>query len=256
MRRFLVVGDPVAHSRSPVIHAAAHAFYGLEARYEALRVVDEAGLAEVASRIRSGEISGANITLPHKRAAFALSDRVVGPAATARSVNTWLAEEATLVGASTDIPGIVAVWDLRGFGEGPVHVLGAGGAAAAAVVALSGFPLTISARRPQMADQILSETGVRAVVVPWGEPVEAVVVNSTPVGMGGEHLPEAVVAGAIGFFEMAYGESPTPAFMDCANRGLPVADGLDLLVAQAALSFELWFGLPAPLDIMRKAARK
>ncbi len=255
MRRFLVLGDPVAHSRSPVIHNAAFAFYGLDAHYDAARV-DRAGLDEVGMAIRHGELAGANITMPHKEAAFEISDRVVGPAVTARSVNTWLREDGRLVGASSDVPGIVSTWSRMELGDGPAHLLGAGGAASAALVALSKRSLSISARSEAKARQLLDTVGVDAVVTPWSEPVEAVVVNCTPLGMHGEPLPGAVLETATGLFEMAYGPTPTPAALDCRRRGLPVADGLDLLVAQAAVSFEMWWDLPAPFETMMSAARK
>jgi len=82
-----------------------------------------------------------------------------------------------------------------------------------------------------------------------------VVVNATPLGMQGEELPPGVIEAAGGLIDLPYGTEPTPAVALARRRGLPVADGLDLLVAQAALSFELWAGGPAPLAVMEAAAR-
>jgi shikimate dehydrogenase len=80
-------------------------------------------------------------------------------------------------------------------------------------------------------------------------------VNATPLGMAGESLPGGLVAAASGLFEMAYGPQTVPAVSEARRRGLPVADGLSMLVAQAARSFELWTGVAAPLPVMLAAAR-
>jgi shikimate dehydrogenase len=251
---YVVLGDPVDHSRSPAIHSAAFAFLGIDARYAARRV-DPSGMALAAAEMRHGDLSGANITMPHKELACRLVDRVAGEARIAGSVNTWLMEAGELVGHSTDIPGIRQAWARRSLGDGPVLILGAGGAAAAALVALADHELLVSARRPDAATRLIEALDSRAVPIPWGEGREAVLVNSTPLGMRGETLPDPVVEAATGLFEMAYGSRPTPAETTCRGGGKPVADGIDLLVAQAACSFELWFDTPAPVAVMESAAR-
>jgi shikimate dehydrogenase len=251
---YVVLGDPVGHSRSPAIHNAAFAELGIDARYQARRV-DTSGMAGAAAQMRRGELAGANITMPHKELAFRLVDRVAGEAQVAASVNTWVIAGGELVGHSTDIPGIRQVWERRNLDDGPVLILGSGGAASAALVALAGRDLFLSARRGDAAHRLVEEVGSTATVVPWGEGREAVVVNCTPVGMRGETLPFPVLERATGLLEMAYGWEPTPAETACRERGKPVADGIDLLVAQAACSFELWLNLPAPLAEMERAAR-
>jgi len=93
-------------------------------------------------------------------------------------------------------------------------------------------------------------------VLPWGTGwAGAVVVNATPLGMEGESLPGGILDGAVGLIDMAYGAEPTPAVEHARRRGIPVADGLDVLVAQAAISFTWWTGVPAPIEVMRAAAR-
>lgn len=251
---YVVLGDPVGHSRSPAIHNAAFAFLGIDARYRARRV-DGPGLDLAAEEMRRGDLAGANITMPHKDRAFRLADRVMGEAQAAGSVNTWVMDRGELVGHSTDIPGIREVWGRRRLGPGPVLVLGSGGAAAAALVALADHDLYLSARRPAAARRLVEGLGSSAVIIPWTTGVEAVVVNCTPLGMRGDSLPEPVLDLGTGLFEMAYGWDPTPAERVFRQHGKPVADGIDLLVAQAACSFELWQNAPAPVAVMEEAAR-
>jgi len=137
-----------------------------------------------------------------------------------------------------------------------VLVLGGGGAAAAALVALAGRPLAVSARRPETLGPLLAGCGVAARSVPWGRPLPgAVVVNCTPLGMHGEELPAAVVAEMGGAFDLAYGGGETPLVAAARARGLPVADGVDHLVAQAEESFLLWTGIRPPAGVMEEAAR-
>ncbi len=255
--RLAVLGDPVEHSRSPLIHRAALAALGMNGTYEARRV-DAAGMRAAAEELRRGDLDGANITMPHKRLACELSDRVEDAAARAGSVNTWRPEGGVLAGYSTDIPGLLRAWERTGLpADGPVLVLGSGGAAAAALVALAGRSLVVSARRPEGLGPLLDRAGVVAEVVPWGRAVDgAVVVNCTPLGMRGENLPSPVVGVMAGAFDLAYGDSETRLVTTARRRGLPVADGLDLLVAQAEESFRIWTGVLPPPGIMEEAARK
>lgn len=256
MIRLALLGDPVAHSRSPAMHRAALAAGGLEGSYEARRV-DLEGMASAAAEMRTGVLQGANITMPHKLVARTLADTVSPGAARAGSVNTWVRESGALIGYSTDIDGIRGVWEKRGLAAGAVLILGSGGAAAASLVALEGERLFISARRRDAAESLVGRTGVEAEFVEWGVAVAgAVVVNATPLGMRGEKLPDPVMETATGLLEMAYGSGETPAARSVRSAGLPLADGLDLLVAQAEESFRLWTGeYPVP-GVMDAAARK
>lgn len=251
--RLAVLGDPVSHSRSPAIHRAALAAAGIDGTYEAVRV-DAEGMRSRADDIRSGALDGANITMPHKRLAFELSDAVAPEAARAASVNTWVREGGVIHGHSTDVVGIREAWAKRRLpSEGSVVVLGSGGAAAAALVALEGRRIFVSARRQDAARTLVERVGVDAEVLDWGTPVPgAVVVNCTPLGMGGERLP---IDGPAGIFDMAYGRGSTPAVRHGLEAGLPVVDGIDLLVAQAAASFRLWTGREPDLEAMETAAR-
>jgi|FLYL01.1.fsa_nt_gi shikimate dehydrogenase len=257
MIRLLLLGDPVEHSLSPVMHNTALAACGLQGVYQAKRV-DESGMRIAAEAVRSGEVRGANITMPHKRLAYLLADRTDPEAGRARSVNTWVSDDGALVGYSTDIGGIRRVWVDRGLPDDePVLVLGSGGAAAAALVALAGRPVWVSARRGEAADRLVGELGVEAGQVAWGTGVAgAVVVNCTPLGMRGETLPPRVLETASGLFDMAYGPQETPAVAYARSRGIPFADGVHLLAAQAEESFRIWTGVTPPRGVMEQAARR
>ncbi len=113
----------------------------------------------------------------------------------------------------------------------------------------------MATRRPGAGRALAAALGVPAREVAWGEPVPGVmVVNATPLGMNGEALPPGLVEEAAGLIDMAYGAEPTPAVVAARRLGRPAADGLDLLVAQAALSFRLWTGVEADFGAMRRAA--
>ncbi len=250
--RLALLGDPVAGSLSPTIHEAALVSSGIKGEYEA-REVDGTGLAAAFAELRHGRLDGANVTMPHKGAAFASCDRVAPAALQTGAANTLVAGPGEVFGHNTDVSGVSAAWIEFGLPEdGPVHVLGAGGAAAAALVALSDRDVIVSARRPGDADDLLARTRVKGSVVAWGNVVPgAVVINATPIGMAGERLPIPVDEGPA-FFDMAYGTVVTPAVASARSAGIPTVAGPEMLLHQAAGSFELWTGLPAPIEEMRR----
>jgi len=254
--RLVLLGDPVAHSLSPRLHEAALRVLGIPGSYTARRV-DAGGLQEAFIELRNGRLDGANVTMPHKAAAFVACDRVSAVARQVGAVNTLVPEGGLVRGENTDVEGIRRAWRWGGLPEdAPVLVLGAGGAAAAAVVGRpAGVEVLVSARRTARAGDLLARLHVEGTVVPWGEPVPgAVVVNATPVGMDGtSRLPEAVLAAAEGLFDMAYGHGPTPATTTLRARGRPVVPGTEMLLAQAAASIRIWTGREAPQEAMRAA---
>ncbi len=255
--RLVLLGDPVAHSRSPVMWQAALEAVGISGSYRPRRV-DTAGMAEAVAEIRSGLLDGANVTMPHKDLAASLADRVTPEVGRCGAANTLVAEGSAVVAHNTDVTGIRALWAERDMpGDAPVLILGAGGAAAAALVAVGDDrERFVSARRPGVAEAVLERTGTAGSVVAWGRPVTgAVIVNATPLGMHGEELPDGLVEEAQGLFDLAYGDRPTPAMGTARRLGLPSVDGLDHLVAQAADSFVIWIGRAAPIDVMIGAVR-
>lgn len=252
--RLAVFGDPISHSLSPLLHNTALAASGLKGVYEARRV-DAAGLAAALDEIRAGRLDGGSVTMPLKETAARLCDRLAVTSFRAGAVNTLVRIGRHVIGHNTDIAGIQAAWRAAGLpSTGPVVVLGAGGAAAAAVLALEDRDITISSRRPEAAHDLVTKLAATAAVVPWGAPVpDAVVVNATPLGMQQEPLEPAQLAAAAGLFDMAYGAHETPGVGEMKERGLPVADGRLMLLHQAAVAFELWTGRTAPLAAMQAA---
>jgi shikimate dehydrogenase len=204
--------------------------------------------------IRAGSLDGANVTMPHKELVARLCDWVEPAAARAGSVNTLVGRNGAVAGYSTDIGGILDSWEPLS-NSAPILVLGAGGAAASAFIALEERALYVAARRPGAVTELAERTGAEVGEVRWGVPVVgAVVVNTTPLGMNGEELPDRVLDLACGLFDMPYGSQPTPSSRRMAAAGRPVVEGLELLVAQGARSFQHWTGLTPPRPIMRAAA--
>lgn len=253
--RFGVVGDPVDHSRSPAIHRAGYVAVGIDATYERIRV-PAGGFARVVADLREGALDGINVTMPHKEAAYEAVDRRSASAERTGAVNTIVVDDGELVGDNTDVDGVSRLLEGLATPVTPILVLGTGGAARAAVVGAGERPVIVAGRRDGRASDVLRRTATTGEVVAWGDPVVgAVVVNATPLGMRGETLPDALVRTSVGLLDMAYGDDPTPAVLEARDRGLPVADGVDMLVAQAARAFELFTGHRVPTEVLAGAAR-
>jgi shikimate dehydrogenase len=262
-----VIGDPVEHSRSPLMHNAAAEALGLDRVYVALRVAP-ADLEAAVRGLAALGFDGANVTLPHKAAAAALCDELGAEARDAGAVNTLsFPADGGLRGDLTDGLGLVAA--LAQVPERAV-VLGSGGstrAAAAALLRAGTRRLTIVARRPEAA----AELAALLVVLEPDAEVDAaasisgerggLLVNCTPVGgitdLKGLPVPADVIERMDTVADFAYRAdgSPTPLASAARAAGLPVVDGLELLVRQGALSFRRWTGIEPPLDVMRRAAR-
>jgi shikimate dehydrogenase len=253
--RLALLGNPVEHSRSPAIFTAAFEALGMEATYEA-RSVDGEGVRTAFEDLRAGVLNGLNITMPHKALAYTLCDEVDGQAKRAGSVNTVTMVGRRTVGYSTDIDGIRDCWQTLP-SDRPILILGAGGAAAAAGVALAGHEPYVATRRWGKGRALSEQIGVDLGEVRWGTPVVgATIVNCTPLGLKGERLPNEVLALAGALFDMSYGDEPTHAVSYMRERGRPVVDGLDLLVSQAGFGFRLMTGADPPLPEMRLAVEK
>jgi shikimate dehydrogenase len=251
--RLVLLGDPVAHSRSPQIHEAALRSAGLDGEYLALKV-DDTGFRRECERVGVGHWSGANVTMPFKTAAADLCELMGDEARRCGAVNVLIGRDGRLAGENTDASAIRRLADR--VADDRVLLLGAGGAAAAALVALEGMKIRVAARRRQAAEDLVASIGAEAQVIPWGEADKALVVNATPLGMGGESLPEGVMDAATGLIDLPYGTTETPAVAEAASRGIPAFDGIDVLVAQAADAFRIWTGLEPDIEAMRSAARR
>lgn len=280
--RFALLGHPVAHSLSPAIHAAAYRALGLGHRYELRDVPDETELARAVASVRSGELAGANVTVPWKREALALADRAESTAADVGAANVLARDRAgAVVAHNTDV--LALVEEIGALFPAPKRalVLGSGGASLAAVAALRalGTPdVGVSARKwtleleraswPHAAE--LTKLGAKA--LPWGADGGAlaafaqgsdVVVQATSAGMHGADpgddvarvIPWARLRGTSVAYDLVYNPADTPFLQHARDAGLVGRGGLGMLVAQAARAFELWLGIAPPRDPMLSAAR-
>ncbi len=260
-----VIGDPVRHSLSPAIHNAAFEAAGLDWVYVAFEVPRGRGGAAVVA-MRELAIAGLNVTMPHKADAASACDELSDAAARLRSVNTVvLREDGTLYGDSTDGEGLVrSLAEEEVALEGrSVLVIGAGGAARAIVPSLdrAGARVTVSARRPEPADEVAALTGgATAAYERLADAVTGadVVVNATPLGMAGEAPPfdSGCLEARHTVVDLVYDPEQTPLLQAAAARGCRTVGGLGMLVHQGALAFTLWTGEDAPLDAMREAASR
>jgi shikimate dehydrogenase len=250
------VGDPIAHSRSPAIQNAALAHLSIDAEYVAIRVPFD-DFASVVDALRSGKLAGVNVTMPHKLHAYDAVDLRTDRAERAGAVNTITVDGRFLAGHNTDVAGVAHAIGILGLPPGtPALVLGTGGAARAAVVALDGRATSVSGRNDARAIDMIKRAAASCDVVRWGTGVPgAIVVNATPIGMDGDALPDAILEVAAGVVDMVYGDGPTPTARAARGLGIPIADGLDMLLGQAAEAFERFTGRPAPLEVMEAAAR-
>ena len=252
---FAVLGDPIEHSRSPAIHNAAMAHLGIDGSYVARRV--RAGeLSGVVSELRKGSLDGANVTMPLKLEAAALADDLTVEAAASGSVNTLRLRSGLVEGHSTDVVASARAFSDERFDQSaPILILGAGGAAAAAIIGAAGRVVYVAARSAQRATALVDKLGSGG-VVPLGVGVSgALVVNATPLGMGGERCPRRSPRPLPASSTCPTGRSETLTVAGARAAGLPFMDGVEFLVLQAAASFEWWTGVPAPTEVMVRAAR-
>jgi len=230
---------------------AAFRELGLDWRYFALPV--PAGrFAETVRALAASGYRAANVTIPHKVAAHDLADELSDAARAIGAVNTLtLGEDGKIAGDNTDAGGLLDA--LGGPPPESALVLGAGGAARAAVWALAGAGarVTVWNRTPGRAAALAKELGVDAAERPG--PAE-LLVNATAVGLGPEDSLEGLpLVDARVVVELVYGDAPTPLARWAAERGMRLVDGLEVLVHQGARSLALWTGREAPVETMRRA---
>lgn len=265
-----LIGYPVEHSFSPAFQQAAFDALSIDARYHLWPTPPEQVPARIAA-LRLPGVLGANVTVPHKQAAFAAVDEVSDRARRAGAVNTIVNRDGQLFGDNTDILGFLApLRDLGvSFPSTSAIVLGAGGAARGILVALlssSCSQVTVFNRTPETAARMIAaiEPSIPVGIAPLDESLNAklagatLLVNATSIGWDGETLPiaehlldelptEALV------YDLTYRE--TPLIQAAARRGLRTLDGLEMLIQQGAESFRLWTGCEPPISVMRSAAK-
>ena len=250
-----VIGDPIAHSKSPAIHGFWLEKLGIDANYRACHVrPDELG-EYFENRLQDTAWRGCNITVPHKIAAM---DHVADPGGirdTIGAINTVIHQpDGSVIGTNTDAAGFYSpIADLPLEGS-TVAVIGTGGAAHAILFALARAQVgsvTLLARNPLKGAAILARFGLKGTVVALDVPLPpvAVLVNATQLGMVGQlpltldlaPLPEDAVV-----YDIVYAPLRTSLLRAAEARGLATVDGLEMLIGQAALAFELFFGAAPP----------
>jgi shikimate dehydrogenase len=270
MPRLGVLGWPVAHSRSPAMHNAALAALDMDDwRYQLLPVAPER-FAETVRALPDAGFVGANVTIPHKHAALALADSAGEAARTIGAANTLMfASDGAITAENTDAPGFLAALGVSPQGMSAL-VLGAGGSARAVVWALreaGAREVSVWNRTPARAVALARDLGARAAPIPEAADL---LVNCTSVGLEPEpvslkqsateaqelNLP-AVTFDQVGNYsyvvDLVYRSSPTPLLAAARSQGVHTVSGLEVLLAQGALSFELWTGIKPPLEVMRRA---
>lgn len=264
-----VIGSPIAHSRSPLLHGHWLRTMGLPGYYIPMDVM-QADLPQVLQALPEAGFRGVNVTLPHKETVLQLADVVTDRAALIGSANTLIFRSDGKIHAdNTDGYGFTANlrqnapdWQPE---SGPAAVFGAGGAARAVIASLLelGVPeVRLTNRTRQRAEILRASFGARVVVYDWGHASElpigaATVVNTTSLGMVGKSefrvpldglSPDAVVN------DLVYTPLMTPFLQAAAERGCTVVDGLGMLLHQGAPGFERWFGQRPVIDEATRAA--
>jgi shikimate dehydrogenase len=287
---FGVVGDPIAHSKSPVMHSAAYAALGLPHIYERIRATAD-GLPGLVQLLREGRYDGLNVTVPHKRSILAYVDAIDPSAALVGVANTLVRRgDGRIIAHNTDVPALaeelcqLAPDVPRGEGWKGAHalVLGTGATARSAVMALASdlrvARIVVRGRsfeddrkreafRAEIGERLEAAGATSAIhLEPWLASVAterslAAIVQATSAGMDGGDPGEAVVRAvewgalseAVVALDVVYAPPVTPFLRAAASCGLRAGNGFGMLARQGAIAFELWLGIPAPFEAMRAA---
>ena len=261
-----VIGDPVAHSRSPRLHGHWLKRYGIDGHYIPLHA-RPSDLTETLRLLPRLGFVGLNVTLPHKHAALALADRVTPLADRIGAANTLLFTETGIEADNTDAYGFTRnILDAQpGWMPGTVALIGAGGASRAVIVALidsGATEIRLTNRTLARAEELTGDFGDRLTIVPWADRAAMLdgcdtLVNGTSMGMTGNppldldlaDLPRTSIV-----TDLVYTPLETPLLAAARARGNPCVDGLGMLLHQAAPGFERWFGTRPTVDAGLRAA--
>lgn len=252
-----VIGDPIAQSKSPLIHRFWLQKLGIVADYRAKQVASHDLADYFAERTSDPIWRGCNVTIPHK---LAVLDFVEDPGGVRRSIgaaNTiFRNRKGDLQATNTDAAGFFGPISEFDWVDAPVALIGAGGAARAILYALAQADVgevTLLARSPLKATALLAHFGLKGRVLPMDAalPPAALLINSSPLGMKGQPpleldlspLPDDALV-----YDIVYAPLETRLLRDARDRGLETVDGLEMLVGQAALAFEMFFGAQPPDD--------
>lgn len=266
-----LIGYSLGHSLSPKIHTAALKACGLEGDYSLFPIHpdDKQGLKDLINKVRTGEIHGLNVTIPHKQSVIELMDELTPTAKAIGAVNTIYLKDKSLIGDNTDANGFVT--DLKNKFDfsalslnSSALVLGAGGSARAVVYALlnGGWKVTISARRIEQAEQLAKSffnyqlSIIHSSNLPtFNFQTFQLIVNTTPIGMTPNDdqspLPENLsLPSNIFIYDLVYNPRETKLVKDARSQGIQATTGLGMLIEQAALAFEIWTGKNPPREIL------
>jgi shikimate dehydrogenase len=255
-RVFAILGNPVAHSLSPVMQNAAFRALGIQAIYVPLKCTVEDVPPLIQALVRAG--GGGNVTVPHKEAAARAVDVCREMAEVVGASNTYWGENGGSVGDNTDVWGVLAAVRELEAPEGPWLIAGTGGAARAAAVAArqQRADVAVTSRDPGRRREF--ERWMLSCGVGLAKPSECrVLINSTPLGLMADDslpIPLDLAPGAEVALDMVYRVGETPWIRAMRPRVRRAADGRAMLVAQGAAAFECWFpGKQAPVEVMRAA---
>lgn len=252
-----VIGDPIAHSKSPLIHGFWLRKLGIEGAYRSAHVTADALPAYFESRRADPLWRGCNVTVPHKLAVMEFVADPGGVRDGIGAMNTVLrAPDGTLSGTNTDAGGFFTPLAEVPLAGAPVTVIGAGGAARAVLFALSRIgvgPVAVLNRNVLKGAALLAAFGLKGQALPLDAalPASALIVNASTLGMAGmpplapdlSAQPDDCVV-----YDIVYAPLQTELLAAAEARGLETIDGLEMLVGQAALAFELFFGIAPPRE--------
>ena len=250
-----VIGDPIAHSRSPLIHNGWLRDMGFDATYEAMQVAESA-FGEALATLTGRDVLGLNVTLPHKAAALNAASEMSLAAEKIGAANTltYLGEDQWRAD-NTDAPGFLSALGQADPARDKVLILGAGGSARALVYALvnAGYSVTIVNRTEQKAIDLAQDLGnsgtAYGALNQYAEYIDlaTIVINTTSMGYDEQTLDLPLGNDRL-FFDISYGAIAAPQITIARENGWRVKDGLSMLVAQAAYSFKIWFGESPDMD--------
>lgn len=256
-KKAFVIGHPINHSRSPIIHGTWLSEHGIDGSYEAIDVAPY-GLPAFFDRLRSGEFAGGNVTIPHKQAVFALCDSVDDLAKTIGAVNTLVVRDGAVHGYNTDYLGFLGNLDDKapGWSDGPgdAIIIGAGGAARAILVALRQRwkgKVHILNRTRANAEALVAEIDGNFQAHGFDAfsslaPETGLVVNTSSIGLHGtrfDSLDVALLPKSALVTDIVYSPLITPLLEDAQKASLKTVDGLGMLLHQAVPGFADWFGV-------------
>ena len=264
-----VIGHPIAHSRSPLLHGHWLARYGIKGHYIPMDVAPDDLPQALATLPKLGFV-GVNVTIPHKEAVLKLANVVTDRAAVIGAANTLIfradgkihADNTDGIGFMANLRQLAPHWQAP---KGPAALFGAGGAARAVIAALieAGVPeIRIANRTRPRAEGLRKDFGGRVVVYDWSQAGDmlagaALVINATSLGMTGKpdlRLPlDQLQAGAVAT-DLVYTPLMTPFLTEAQSRGAHIVDGLGMLLHQGAPGFERWFGQSPQVDDATRAA--